>query len=328
MTNITQPTPENIAKAKEILANGGVVAFPTETVYWLWANALNEKAVSSIFTIKWRPQDNPIIVHLWDKNKISDYAFIENNIQQKIIDKLMPWPITILLQKKDIIPDLVTAGSSLVWIRIPSNKVALDLLKTCDLPIAAPSANISTKPSPTSAQMVYDNFWDNIPMIIDWDTSNVWIESTVLKVENNEIIITRPWFVTKEDLEDLFENKVIVNYANKPSEETPWNKYKHYAPKAKVKIISSINEICSDCENACLIATSEFIIKNQDSITERPQLKAFVWWTKSNLATCAFNLFSLYHQCDKLDIDHIYIQQLPEIGIGFSIMNRVKKSVN
>ncbi len=327
--NIYQPNASTFSQAKHIIQSWWIVAFPTETVYGLWAHALDVKAVASIFDIKGRPQDNPIIVHLGDTNNITTYAHIQNDIQQTIIDKLMPWPITLLLPKKHNIPDIITAGSSLVGIRIPSNKVALDFLRTTNMPIAAPSANISTKPSPTSAQMVYDNFGEKIPMIIDGDICQVGIESTVVKVEDNHIIITRPWFVTKEDIQQLFANQhITVSYAMTPSQETPGNKYKHYAPKAQVHIITSPTQIDTNGHKACLIATQEFIHKHQKDLATHKALKVMVRGTQTNLATCAYSLFWLYHQCDQLDIQKIYIQSLPEQGIGFSIMNRVKKSVS
>lgn len=180
---IVQPSYQTYLDAKQLLLQGELVAFPTETVYGLGANALDTSAVRKIFETKGRPQKNPIIVHLGSIAQISEYAEITSPLEEKIITTLMPGPITILLKKKERIPLLVTAGSDFVGIRIPSNKVALDLLQTAEIPVAAPSANVSTKPSPTSAQMVFDNFHEAVPMIIDGGDCEVGIESTVVKVE-------------------------------------------------------------------------------------------------------------------------------------------------
>jgi len=156
MQNIYQPNQETYLKAKALFESDEVLAFPTETIYGLGANALSDTAAEKIFALKGRPNDNPLIVHVGNKHQISEYAEIENGIQQVIIDKLMPGPITLLLKKRDIISSVV-CNVPYVGIRIPANQIAQELLTTVGLPIAAPSANISGKASPTTAAMVYDN---------------------------------------------------------------------------------------------------------------------------------------------------------------------------
>lgn len=354
MQNIKLPDKKTFDYARELFLDWKLVAFPTETVYWLWANALDKKAVSKIFDLKKRPSNNPLIVHIWHKKDIPNYWIISNPIEKKIIDKLMPWPLTILLRKKDNIPNIVS-NNPYVWIRIPSNQVALDLLKACGLAIAAPSANISTKPSPTSAKMVYDYFWNNIPLIIDWWNCNVWIESTVIKVDEENkcipmtdwdciksyhITILRPWFITREDLQKLFENSpnVYVQYSTKLTNISPGNMYKHYAPRAQIKIIETLSQ--EIMKNALwqkiswtvhikiwLILTEEFINSNKKILHEfKNNIHVFPRWSQSDLITCAQKLFDIYDKCDKLDINYIMIESLPEIWLWYSIMNRVKKS--
>jgi L-threonylcarbamoyladenylate synthase len=231
MTNIYQPNVTTYQQAKKLLENDALVVFPTETIYGLGANALSDIAAQKIFTLKGRPNDNPLIVHLGSKEQISDYAEIENEIQQTIIDKLMPGPITLLLKKKNLISNLV-CPVEYVGIRLPSNHIAQAFLQTVNLPIAAPSANISGKPSPTNAQMVYDNIGKQIPMIIDGGESEAGIESTVIRVieardaqpcrtsptpplegGRYKILILRPGFVTKEDLEYCFDGQIEVAYS-------------------------------------------------------------------------------------------------------------------
>jgi L-threonylcarbamoyladenylate synthase len=347
MNNIKLPNIDTFKYAKQLLLDSKVVAFPTETVYGLGANALDTKALEKIFILKNRPSNNPLILHLWDKDEISKYGTISNPIEQKIIQKLMPWPITILLHKKENIPNLVSSNPY-VGIRIPSNQVSLDFLKYCKLPIAAPSANISTKPSPTSAQMVHNYFGEKLPLIIDWWNCHVWIESTVIKVDeisacnpmwvddyivSYKITIMRPWFVTKEDLELLFnKNKnVSVQYSLEISNISPWNMYKHYSPRASIKIIQDLDILRQyskiDEKKIALILTNEFITENKNILSNLSEnFQIISWWYQKDLITCAQSLFEIYHQCDQKSIDLILIEQLKEEWLWFSIMNRVKKS--
>ena len=258
----------------------------------------------------------------------------------------MPGPLTILLHKKPNVPDMVTAGSEFVGIRIPQNQVARELLIEVNLPIAAPSANVSTKPSPTTAAMVRDNFGDKVPMIIDGGDCEVGIESTVIKVEDDRVIITRPGYITKEDLESILPDSVQVDYATKISEITPGNMFKHYSPGAKVRIFQSIEDLVLPCQREVperaegfdnsqfgpkakilILATTERIEEYQSQLAPYAN-HITVWnrWTKSNLISCAHNLFTLYHQADKQQFTDILIEGLPEVGLGYAIMNRVKKS--
>lgn len=327
---LIQPSYQTYLDAKQLLLQGELVVFPTETVYWLWANALDISAVRKIFVTKGRPQKNPIIVHVGSIEQISQYAEITSPLEEKIINTLMPGPITILLKKKNIIPDIVTAGSDFVGIRIPSNKVALDLLQISEIPVAAPSANISTKPSPTSAQMVLDNLHETVPMIIDGGDCEVGIESTVVKVEWNRVVITRPWFITLEDLQSLFPDTVQVEYAQHISEITPGNMFKHYSPKSNVALLNNTNQISfpvSD-EKTAILVTQEWIEDHKDRADQFVAQDGIVYlrWSKSALISCAKTLFSWYHQADKDHIIHLLVEPLAETGLGYAIMNRVKKS--
>lgn len=327
---LTQPSYETYLDAKQILLEGDLVAFPTETVYGLGANALDTNAVRKIFETKGRPQKNPIIVHVGSISQISEYAEIVSPLEQEIITTLMPGPITILLKKKEIIPNLVTAGSEFVGIRIPSNKVALDFLQTVELPVAAPSANVSTKPSPTSAQMVLDNFHESVPMIIDGGACEVGIESTVVKVEWNRVVITRPGFITAEDIQSLFPESITVEYAKHISEITPWNMFKHYSPKGNVELLQNINQIFFPLsrDKTAILVTQERIYDHKDRVDQFVAQGGILYlrWIKSQLTSCAKTLFSFYHQSDKEHISHLFVEPLEEKWLGYAIMNRVKKS--
>lgn len=327
--NIYPANEKNIKKAQKILATGKLVAFPTETIYGLWANALLPKAVKKIFTTKKRPMDNPLISHLGKKSQIKRYAYIDNNIQKQLIKKLMPGPFTLLLRPKEMIPKEITAGQPLMSVRIPDNAVCKKLLSGCDFPVAAPSANLSTKPSPTTAEMVYYNFKEAIPMIIDGGESQVGIESTVVRASEKKIEILRPWFITKEDIENALGKKVPVIYTTKGKEMSPGTRYKHYAPKAEVILFTTIKDIQQKIKRNkkyWLIATNEFLTRHKKRLTTQG-IAFYPRWTKKNLATCAKNLFKLYHQCDKDKQQTILIEKLPEKGIGYAIMNRVNKSL-
>ena len=347
MKNIQKPNIDVFKYAKRLLLESQVVAFPTETVYGLAANALDTKAVEKIFALKNRPPNNPLIVHLGEKKEINKYAIISNPIEKKIIEKLMPGPITILLRKRENIANVVSQNLY-VWIRIPSNQVALNFLKYVNLAIAAPSANISTKPSPTSAQMVQQYFDNRIQLIIDGGDCSVGIESTVVKVDEisvcspmwrddcqlfYKIVIHRPGFVTKEDFEVLFSNNknVSIEYSSELSNISPWNMYKHYSPNAKIKILQNLIEVWDFLDTRdkkiALILTKETIEKNKKIISWLAKnFEVLLRWSQTDLITCAQNLFKLYHQCDANWVDLILIEWLKEEWLWFSIMNRVKKS--
>ena len=329
MKNIFPADTNNIKKAGDLLKKWDLVAFPTETIYGLGANALSPLAVKKIFVAKKRPMDNPLISHVGKKSQISKYAYIDNDIQKLLIKKLMPGPFTLLLRPKKVIPDIITAGQPLMSIRIPDNEICKKLLSSCDFPVAAPSANISTKPSPTTAEMVHHNFKNKIPMILDGWESQVGIESTVVRVENNQVQILRPGFITKEDIENVVGTKIQVIYTQKDKQMSPWTRYKHYAPKAEVllfKTMKDLKKCIKKNKTYWLIATDEFIKKYKKELTTY-RLTTYQRWTKKNLATCAKNLFKNYHQCDKDKQDIILIEALPEKWLGYAIMNRIKKSL-
>lgn len=343
--NIKLPSPEVYLEAKKLLEDWKLVVFPTETIYGLGADARNDKAVLSIFELKWRPQDNPLISHLWYKEQISTYATVENEIQQTIIDKLMPGPLTLLLKKKEGSISNRSCPLDYVWIRLPSNKVAQQFLQVSEIPVAAPSANISWKPSPTNAEMVYDNLHDNVPLIIDDWESFAWIESSVMRVVPDEqpgkdklkIQILRPWFLTKEDLEDCFNHTLRVEYTTKNPELSPGMRYKHYSISGHVRIFDNISDIQKLAEpfiqedkntKIWILWTQELLENNKGIINELSQhgITIIPRWTQSNLASCAHALFDCYHNAEKSGINLLFVERLSEDWIGYWIMNRVKRS--
>lgn len=238
-TKILSSEEENLKLAKSILKKGGLVAFPTETVYGLGADATNSKAVKSIFDAKGRPQDNPLIVHLSDTSKIKKYVKSISSIEQRIIDAFMPGPISIVLQKNNKISNVVTAGLDTVAIRVPSNLEAYRFLKVVDLPIAAPSANSSKRPSPTNAQDVFEDMEGKIPLIINGGSTDVGVESTVVKVVDDTIYILRPGRISAKDLKEMTGCEVVDKSKLKDEEapESPGVKYVHYAPTCDMTLV-------------------------------------------------------------------------------------------
>ena len=235
-----------IKKQANILKEGKTVIFPTETVYGLGANALDESAVSKIYEAKGRPSDNPLIVHIYDKKQVNDLAKSISEKAKLVMDKFWPGPITIIFKKKDIVPMRTSGGLDTVAIRMPSNPVAKALLEEVKLPIAAPSANISGRPSPTKGKHVYEEMNNRVDGIILGGDCTFGLESTVLDLTNDTPIILRPGSITKEDLEKVI-GKVNIDPALEKKEDNikakaPGMKYKHYSPNADVFIVSGTRE--------------------------------------------------------------------------------------
>ena len=231
-----------IEEAAQTIVNGGIVAFPTETVYGLGANALDEEAVKKIYEAKGRPSDNPLIVHIYNKEDINKLA---DNISEKaikVMDTFWPGPITIVLNKKDIVPKTTSGGLNTVAIRMPAHKIAQALIKESGIPIAAPSANISGRPSPTKGAHVKDEMQGRVSGIILGDDCNYGLESTVLDMTEDTPMILRPGSITKEDLENLI-GEVLLDPSLEKKEDNkkakaPGMKYTHYSPNAEVYIVS------------------------------------------------------------------------------------------
>lgn len=239
-TKILKPNKETFMLASELINQGEVVAFPTETVYGLGADATNAVAVEKIFIAKGRPNDNPLIVHLANKEDIEKYVLMLSDLERDIINVFMPGPISLVLKKKDNIPSVVTAGGDTVAIRIPENEVARNFIRFCRKPICAPSANTSKRPSPTIAMHVYDDMKGKIPLIIDGGQTTVGIESTVVKVVNNEVYILRPGKISKETLQNklncIVHEKVI---STSTVVESPGTKYTHYKPNCDMILVKN-----------------------------------------------------------------------------------------
>ena len=301
--------------AKEALDNGELVIFPTETVYGIGANALDEKTVDKIFKAKGRPNNNPLIVHLKNKDEIEKYAYINNEIEKILVDTFMPGPFTLILQKKKIIPDNVTCGMETVGIRIPIDSTAHNLLDILDYPIAAPSANLSSKPSGTRVEDIYDEFNGKVNIIIDGGQSRIGLESTVCKVIDGIPTILRPGFITKEDIEGIIGRCNVSEYVLKEAHgnvESPGMLYKHYSPNTKCILCDKekIDEVKKVYEKVIIIGNIE--------------TNCYKFYNYGNdLVSIAHNIFKLLREADKDKADVILIQSVDYTGLGLAIMNRL-----
>ncbi|MDV4151585.1 L-threonylcarbamoyladenylate synthase [Clostridium sp. AL.422] len=326
---------EYLREAACIIYNGGIVAFPTETVYGLGANALNEEAVDKIFKAKGRPQDNPLIVHVASKN-IDNLVEEVPEIAKELIDKFWPGPLTIILNKKDIIPNRTSANLKSVGIRMPDNEIALKLIELSGFPIAAPSANISGRPSPTDVERCIEDLEGRVDYIIGGEKSDVGVESTIVDCTVMPPVVLRPGGITLEMLKEICSDITIDKaIQGKPDAnlkpKAPGMKYRHYAPKAKLQIIKGnkektiekINEIVQNyIENQKKVA----ILSTEELSSRFPLGEIIALGSEKNLNDIARNLFEALRECDDMKVDFILCQAFEEKGVGLAIMNRLNKA--
>lgn len=321
---------ESYSQAVDILNDGEVVAFPTETVYGLGAVATNDQAVKKIFQAKGRPSDNPLIVHIGTSDEVSYYIEEIPDNALKLMDAFWPGPLTIIMKaKKDVLAPSVTAGLSTVGIRMPSHEVALELLRKLKKPVAAPSANRSGKPSPTKAVHVEEDLQGRIPLILDGGATGIGIESTVLDVTVNPPVILRPGGVTKEMLEQEIGEVIQPTQAQQKLDSTPkapGMKYTHYAPNAPVYLIESnqtiviqaIQKLKAEGHKIALLAPHSFNKLDVDYF--------FAYGDEGNKEEMSAKLYDDLRACDKTDASVILATTTSTDGVGAAIMNRLEKA--
>lgn len=324
-----------IEEAGAIIRNGGTVAFPTETVYGLGANSLDEEAVKKIFIAKGRPQDNPLIVHVCSKD-ISELVKEVPEVAQRMIDNFWPGPLTIILEKKDIIPNMTSANLNTVGIRMPSSEIALKLIELSERPIAAPSANISGRPSPTEVERCIEDLSGKVDYIIGGESSDIGVESTIIDCTVNPPLVLRPGGITLEMLKEIDSNIEIDSaLKSKPTEDfkpkAPGMKYRHYAPKAHLKIIKGKNEktieiINEILENYIEKGNEVAVLTTDENLKKFNKGKIISLGSENNLSEIAKNLFETLRKCDDLGVQHILCQGFEEKGVGLAIMNRLNKA--
>lgn len=324
-----------ILEAAEAIKQGGTVAFPTETVYGLGANALDSEAVKKIFKAKGRPQDNPLIIHVASKD-IKDYVKEVTPIAKKIIDKFWPGPLTIILEKKSIIPNETSAGLSTIGVRMPNDDIALALIEESGVPIAAPSANISGRPSPTDINRCIEDLDGRVDYIIGGERSNYGVESTILDLTSKPPLILRPGGITLEMLKEVDETIAIDNGLLDIKDESvkpkaPGMKYKHYSPNAEVIIIrgnkaKTIEKIQDLIENYKKESKKVGVLALNDTKDLYEADYVISLGNENNLIEVAHNLFESLRICDDYEVDVILSHSIAEEEIGIAIMNRLKKA--
>ena len=315
-----------IEYAANLIKNGELVLFPTETVYGIGANGLNEKAVKNIFIAKGRKQDNPLILHVSNIDMIKKITKNITPLEMKIINTFFPGPLTIILKKNNLVPNIVTGNLDTVGIRMPKNKIAHDLIELANTPIAAPSANISGKPSGTNINDIFEELNNKVSCIIDGGETKIGLESTVIRVINDEIHILRPGKITEKNLKKITNKVIIDEHVLKEIKKdekvlSPGMKYKHYAPKTKCilvyskdnnKLINKIKEIENNNPKSIVLSTTKNKknYKNYIDIGNTPK-------------EISHNIFSLLREIDKKNIDLAIIEGIKPENLGLAIMNRL-----
>jgi len=326
---------KNIERAAKILNQGGIVAFPTETVYGLGANALEPKAVVKIFEIKKRPFFDPLIVHAASAEQAFNLCREIPDSARTLADKFWPGPLTLVLPKKKIVPDLVTSGLSTVAVRVPAHPVALKLIRLANVPVAAPSANRFGRTSPTTALHVWNDLGPSVGMILDGGASVVGVESTVLKIEGRRAYVLRPGGVSCEMIRKTVP-ALTVSLKYLPSRwlESPGLLKSHYAPGKPLFLIRGNFERWAQA----LETTSRIRVKKNK---KWPKIGALTFgkslpgvWAgahenlspKGSLREAAANLFQAMRKLDKMKVDLIVAQSVPEAGVGLAVMDRLRKA--
>lgn len=323
--------------AAEELRQGRIVAFPTETVYGLGANALDEEAVRRIFEAKGRPSDNPLIVHIADRKKVLELAAYVPEKAVALMDKLWPGPLTLVMKKSWVIPDCITAGLDTVAIRMPEHPVALELIRLAGIPVAAPSANTSGKPSPTTARHVLNDLDGKIEMIVDAGSSRVGLESTVLDVSVEPPVLLRPGGITPSQIEEIIGHiDVDKTIMGKVTEEnvpkSPGMKYKHYSPKAHVIIVES-SDVDKQAGVVCQLAEQNKkegkkvgVCATDQTIEKYNKFETISMGDRNHPETIAASLFSILREFDDRGVDVILAEAVDQNGVGLAIMNRMVKA--
>lgn len=313
---------KDISIAKQFLDSGDTVGIPTETVYGLAANALNEDAVMKIFSVKNRPHFDPLIVHVFSIGEIEKYVEEITAKAKLLFEKFSPGPLTVLLKKKKLIPDLVTSGLDSVAIRIPNHPLTLELLKQLDFPLAAPSANPFGYISPTTAQHVFAQLQNKIPYILDGGATAVGVESTIVGFENNEPIVYRLGGLTLEEIENVI-GKVRVELTESSNPKTPGMLKSHYAPKKNLRIWELGNLGIGTLGNKItgVIAFDKYI----NGIDEKNQI---LLSAKGDLNEAAKNLFAAMRSLDESDVERIIALKFPDEGLGRAINDRLKRAAS
>lgn len=320
------PQQEAIDSAASIIRDGGLVAFPTETVYGLGADAMNESAVQKLFQAKGRPADNPLIVHISDREMLNRAAAAVTEQGERLIERFWPGPLTLVLERQPEVAPSVSAGLPTVAIRMPDNKIALELIRSACTPIAAPSANASGRPSPTTAAHVLEDLGGRIDFILDGGATNIGIESTVLDLTTDPPMILRPGAITREM---LIEISGSVDQAGSGQElrRSPGTRHRHYSPRAHVVLVEqrSAESIDLICRERLKQGAVGFIGHTRVAIDD---CKFFVIQLGSSADDYARALYGALRECDQKGARVIVVEGISQEGKGVAVMDRLRKAAS
>lgn len=339
-TKIIQLDEEHIdqaamAEAGRVICAGGLVAFPTETVYGLGGDALNAASSGRIYAAKGRPSDNPLIVHIADMDGLEKITAQVPEIALRLAERFWPGPLTMIFKKADCVPYATTGGLDTVAVRMPSNKIARELIRTSGRYIAAPSANLSGRPSPTDAKHVIQDLYGRVDMILDGGESDIGLESTIIDLSGERPVILRPGYITEEMLGELIAgietDKGILDMNSDIAPKAPGMKYRHYAPKGSLAIVegeqeqvtayinSRLEEHKAEGKRTGVIATNETAAGYRaDSVKSVGK--------RGDESTIAKHLFRILREFDDEEIQIIYAEAFESTGVGCAIMNRLLKA--
>ncbi|MCA0971034.1 threonylcarbamoyl-AMP synthase [Halobacillus litoralis] len=326
----SNPKDQSIQEASDLLKQHQVVAFPTETVYGLGADATSEAAVAGIFEAKGRPSDNPLIVHVSNRDQVDRLVERIPDVARTLMDAFWPGPLTLIMESNGSAASNVTAGLSTIGIRMPDHPLALALLEAAETPLAAPSANRSGRPSPTKAEHVRQDLDGRVAGILDGGTTGVGLESTVLDCTTEVPVILRPGGITKEQLEEVLP-EVAVDPAlaaeddHKP--KSPGMKYTHYAPESPLWLVEGddeffmeqLEQLKADGKRVGVIASGELAEK----LDHQPVIRC---GSRENLAEVAVQLYDALREFKRSEVDLILTESFEETGVGAAVMNRLRKA--
>ncbi|MGC8676168.1 MAG: L-threonylcarbamoyladenylate synthase [Candidatus Micrarchaeia archaeon] len=328
--NAFRPEKDRVALAAQIIRNGGTVIFPTETVYGLGANAFDSEAALKVFKAKGRPADNPLIVHIASMQQLNEVVSGVPAALLPILNKVWPGPITFIFNKHERIPLAVTGGLRTVAVRMPAHPVALELIKEAGVPIAAPSANAATRPSPTKVEHIIKEMSGKVDAIIDAGQTFFGLESTIVDVTKSPPILLRPGPFTLELLHKILGNVIVAEAAKGKAESAvaiaPGMKYKHYAPQKRLLLVAdtrTLEQIAQYCHDhgikMAVLCSSETAnaLGNNETIS---------LGSEKNMYEIASNLFDSFRRLDELEAKFGLVQSFSEKGIGLAIMNRIRKA--
>lgn len=322
-------------EAATTLKDGGLVAFPTETVYGIGANALIPEVARKIYAAKGRPSDNPLIVHVGSSADVGKYVAEIPAVAEPLMAAFWPGPLTLIFKKNDRIPDLITGGLDTVALRVPGHPVARGIIQASGLPVAAPSANISGKPSPTTAAHVIEDLSGRVDMIVDGGHAAIGLESTVLDLTGEVPMILRPGGVTKTMLEAVIGpvafDAHLMNLETKEAPKAPGMKYRHYAPKGQLKVykgpedavIRAINEAMAQAKAQGL---TPGVIATKEDAHRYACDTVLVIGSRNDPEEVAANLFRMLREMDTREVDAIFARTFSEEAIGAATMNRLLKA--